>query len=217
MSNKIFYGYDNIFAKRLRELMADTNTTQVELANEMGVTRQAVSQYMDGSAQPNIDKFYRIAKYFNVSADYLLGFSNTTTTDTKIKSVCEYTGLNENTIKAFVFMKNYDDSLSNIFDLLINEAGLLATKMLEIKVFCEDVKAKNKCIFDEIKRISCEESLNIKDEDIIKHGYEILPENIFFEKVLLKENKTQEYVDIDYQLYKIKNQFGKIIQRMTKK
>ena len=74
MQNKgNFKGFESIFAVRLRDLMERNKTTQLELARATSITRQAISQYTDGSVMPNIEKLYLIAKYFNVSADYLLG------------------------------------------------------------------------------------------------------------------------------------------------
>lgn len=63
----------NIFAERLALLMKERGSTQKDLASATGITRQAISQYMDGSVQPNIEKLYMICQFFNVSADYMLG------------------------------------------------------------------------------------------------------------------------------------------------
>lgn len=74
-----FLGENSVFAKRLTELMKNNGITQQKLAAAIGTTRQAVAQYMDGIVLPNIDKLYKIAIAFNVSADYLLGISNSQT------------------------------------------------------------------------------------------------------------------------------------------
>ena len=74
MSNESnFGGYSSIFAQRLREIMSGTKTTQKDLAEALGISRQAVSQYSDGSTLPSIEKLHSIAKYFEVSCDWLLG------------------------------------------------------------------------------------------------------------------------------------------------
>ena len=88
-------GYDNIFAQRLRALMKERSVKQNILAEKAGCSRQAVSQYIDGSSAPNVDKLLSIA---DVSADYLLGRTNAETTDKDLRFVCEYTGLSENAI-----------------------------------------------------------------------------------------------------------------------
>ena len=63
----------NMFSKRLRELMFETKTNQRTLANELGITRQAISAYCTGRTTPDIFVFYKIADYFKVNADYLIG------------------------------------------------------------------------------------------------------------------------------------------------
>ena len=46
--------------------------TQEELADRVGVTRQAVSRWESGAAKPDADKIVAICDLFGVSADYLL-------------------------------------------------------------------------------------------------------------------------------------------------
>ena len=71
-----------LFATRLTKLMAgDVNrprTTQKELAEATGITRQTISQYQQGDIIPNSEKLFYISNYFNVSADYLLGITHIT-------------------------------------------------------------------------------------------------------------------------------------------
>ena len=46
--------------------------SQEELAERIGVTRQAVSRWESNSAKPDADKIIAICDLFGVSADYLL-------------------------------------------------------------------------------------------------------------------------------------------------
>ena len=46
--------------------------SQEELADRVGVTRQAVSRWESGSAKPDADKIIAVCDLFGVSADYLL-------------------------------------------------------------------------------------------------------------------------------------------------
>ncbi|OXS24693.1 MAG: hypothetical protein BI182_16935 [Acetobacterium sp. MES1] len=99
MNDVKFTGYDSVFATRLRELMSGNGTTQKDLAGVTGITRQAISQYMDGSVQPNIEKLYKICDFFKVSADYLLGLSSVKSFDIEEKAIGEKTGLSESAIE----------------------------------------------------------------------------------------------------------------------
>ena len=46
--------------------------SQEELANRIGVSRQAVFKWESGSNMPDMDKIKKIVKLFNVSFDFLL-------------------------------------------------------------------------------------------------------------------------------------------------
>ena len=89
----------NIFQTRLNQLMNDTNTTHSALAEHLNLTRQAVSSYLDGKAFPTLEKFYKICSFFDVSSDYLLGFTNSTLKDTTLQQLTHKTGLSSNTVK----------------------------------------------------------------------------------------------------------------------
>ena len=96
--------YNNVFAARLKKLMQETKTTQQALAKEINITRQAISQYTDGSALPNIEKLEKISNYFNVSCDYLVGKTNVKTHDLSPQKV----------ITALIM----DEMLSNLCDAI---------------------------------------------------------------------------------------------------
>ena len=63
--------------EKIRELRKDFNISQVELATYLGVTKQCVSNWENDNILPSIDMLIKLAKFFNVSTDYLLGLSTT--------------------------------------------------------------------------------------------------------------------------------------------
>lgn len=67
--------YNSVFASRLRALINNEGITLPKLAKSIGATRQSIGQWKDGKAQPNATMIKKIAEYFNVSSDYLLGLS----------------------------------------------------------------------------------------------------------------------------------------------
>lgn len=96
--------YDSPFAARLRGLLEDTRTTQPMLAEAIGVSRQAIGQWKDGNTLPDIVSLGKIADYFKVSADYLLGRSDIKSIDPlhEIETVCNVTKLSENAVKELI-------------------------------------------------------------------------------------------------------------------
>lgn len=65
--------------ERLKKLRESRSLTQDELAEALGVSKQAVSQYERGVRRPDYETLSAICDLFNVSSDFLLGNSNRTT------------------------------------------------------------------------------------------------------------------------------------------
>lgn len=61
------------FAEKLTAERIKKGVSQTEVAKSVGVTQNAISYFENGFKKPSIDVVRRIAKYFEVSLDYLLG------------------------------------------------------------------------------------------------------------------------------------------------
>ena len=97
--------YCSSFATNMRILMKERRITQDELAAKIGKTKQSVSQYVNGDSEPGYETLVKIADFFSVSTDYLLGISNIKTPDTTAQAVIEYTGLSEDNISTLHRMR----------------------------------------------------------------------------------------------------------------
>lgn len=60
------------FAKRLDALIEDGNITVNELSEKIGVTRQQIARWRNGSSEAGVTKLKAICEIYGVSADYLL-------------------------------------------------------------------------------------------------------------------------------------------------
>lgn len=58
---------------RLKELRKKKGISQLRLATELHTTQNTISRYETGEREPGIDELIKIADYFNVSVDYLIG------------------------------------------------------------------------------------------------------------------------------------------------
>lgn len=59
-------------ADRIQELRKIKGISQEELADGIGVSRQAVSKWETGQSEPNIEKIVLLSNYFDTTTDYLL-------------------------------------------------------------------------------------------------------------------------------------------------
>ena len=57
---------------KLKQLREDNNLSQSEIANFLNIKQNTYSQYETGKRQLPIDTLIKIAKYYNVSTDYIL-------------------------------------------------------------------------------------------------------------------------------------------------
>ena len=62
-----------VFGERLKQLRAEKNIGQNQLAKKLEISNASISYWETGKQAPSIEALYKIAVDFQVSADYLLG------------------------------------------------------------------------------------------------------------------------------------------------
>ena len=73
-----FLGVDTLenYFVRIKELRLAKHLTQKDVSNYINITTNAYQKYEYGTRKPDIDIFIKLADYFDVSLDYLLGRSD---------------------------------------------------------------------------------------------------------------------------------------------
>ncbi len=66
-----------MFAKRLSQLRAEKGLTQDEVAEVLGCKRTTICNYETGYSEPRMIELIRLAELFDVSIDYLTGYTKT--------------------------------------------------------------------------------------------------------------------------------------------
>ena len=62
------------YQDRLNELFDSDSRSLTAIANELGVSKQAVSMWRNGTRSPKKPVLVKIAKMYNVSIEWLMGF-----------------------------------------------------------------------------------------------------------------------------------------------
>ena len=62
-----------IFGERIRALRESLNFSQVKFAETFGIGQSSVVRYEKGEASPTLELLVKIADYYDVSLDYILG------------------------------------------------------------------------------------------------------------------------------------------------
>ena len=87
--------YTGVFGKRLKELRKANGYTIEQFAELVGIAKSTLGYYENANRLPDVEVLARIADALNVSADYLIGRTNTAALKGKMKTVCDLTGLSD--------------------------------------------------------------------------------------------------------------------------
>lgn len=97
--------FNKAFPTAMRKLMDQKGVTQNELAEYLNKTRQSISYYCDGSSSPDWEAIAKIADFFNVSTDYLLG---RTEDPSRLPSVVDDLGLSLKAVEVIEHLWVFD-------------------------------------------------------------------------------------------------------------
>ncbi len=64
------------FSERLKELRLENKLTQMQLANATHISQTSISAYESGRSQATEEVIITFCRFFDVSADFILGLSD---------------------------------------------------------------------------------------------------------------------------------------------
>ena len=106
------------FAKRLQELVTNPSA----LKEYLGCSLQAINQYKMGTAFPKTENLIKIADFYGISVDFLLGRTEIPNMDTNIQAVHGLTGLSVGAIAKLSDLKNQNNqAFLNIISVLLED------------------------------------------------------------------------------------------------
>ncbi|MDR2568953.1 MAG: helix-turn-helix domain-containing protein [Oscillospiraceae bacterium] len=65
--------YREVFSQRLKKARENTGFTQREVSRDTGISQPSIAQYETGAREPDIETMGRLAEFYGVSVDWLLG------------------------------------------------------------------------------------------------------------------------------------------------
>lgn len=102
------------FNTTLKTLMKENNITYDKLKEDIGYGRSTIGAWLKGDKNPNSTAIITLAKYFNVTTDYLLGLENedgTKVQNTEEQQIQLVARSKENKVKQFTLTQ---EELENI-------------------------------------------------------------------------------------------------------
>ena len=100
---------------RLKELRKERNVSQQALGEIVGFSQQSINKYENNNIEPDISTLIKLADYFDVSVDYLIGRTNVRITYSDI-------GIDN---------LDYDSISSELFKRLSNDKKELVVNLLK--------------------------------------------------------------------------------------
>ena len=134
----------NGFANHLATCLEENNCSYEQLARETKLVKSSIGNYKAGNTEAKIVALVRIAQYFKVSTDYMLGLTEVKATEPTLKSACEYVQLPDEAVKHLHGVDREQHPLyrniasylisSGIFDEIVTqlENSLIAGRQYEI-------------------------------------------------------------------------------------
>ena len=65
-----------IFEQKLKELIRTKQKMQIDICKDLNITKQKLTNWKTGYTEPNLSDLAMLAKYFDVSTDYMLGLED---------------------------------------------------------------------------------------------------------------------------------------------
>ena len=107
-----------MIGERLKQLRIKNGLKQQELADMFGLSSGTISFYESEQRKPDIDFIVAIAKYFDVSTDYLLGLTNAI--DKENIDISKVTGLNDFSLTILEqSLKETNNAAAEVIDTVI--------------------------------------------------------------------------------------------------
>lgn len=127
--------------KRIRLLREERKLTQNELAKDLDVGRETIARWETGDRDIKTDATIKLAKYFNVTSDYLLGITDHRAAENA--NIGEVTGLTEENIKNLSNIKTLSEieflDIKSEYEKLKNEEILRITNDLLFNLYKDNI------------------------------------------------------------------------------
>lgn len=190
-----------ILRERLNLLMRDMGLNTTDFANRVGITRQTMGFYLNGDRIPDSLTIAQICKNCEVSANWLLGLTETRSPNTGLEAIVQYTGLSEanvnclhqvltsqedgpffNPEKAKLQLVNDFITFSQDFDIYIR-----FFQLLKLRDSFKNAEARNGGDIEQL----------IAEGNAAKWGYAVLPVNESIKHYASQLSQALEYAIVE--------------------
>ena len=112
--------YNDIIGSRITHLLSKNGLQQKSLSVALGVHVNIVSCWCRSTRIPNVGQLAEIARFFNVSSDYLLGLTDVEENRLELQAISQETGLTEDSINNLIRVTKNEDGTNSSSAVAIN-------------------------------------------------------------------------------------------------
>jgi len=222
-------GGDVMFSTRIKLLREEKNVMQKDVSDIVGVSQSTYNLYENGKREPNFETLIKIAKYFNVTTDYLLGASECRSAEND--DINKRLGLSDEALKSIKY--TYDNSKSNNPTSHFNKQILRAlnvtleeTLNLFISIDNYAIKKIQKECFEKaaFQKFVIDKKIDISKKDLDERGYQYLRykqdnRNLAYFVEFLRESQDKIKIDFDeivkYELFSLLEEFKNTVSDIS--
>lgn len=138
------------FIQHVGEFIGSSEKTSKEIAEEIGMPYTTFQGYINGARRPDFETVKRIADYFGVIPEYLIGWSESTHKSGDTKTVSDYIGLSDASIEKLhkAYESKKDRHIEPTFDFvnlildseLSDDFDTLCGKIRNLKYYCSQYR-----------------------------------------------------------------------------
>lgn len=198
---------------RLRELIDDykdkrnINRAEIAKAPELHCDPSTITKHYNGDRDINSKYIIGYAKFFGVSADYLLGLSDVKTKDKDLSEICNTLGFEEETVQMLIDCKkkNQSKDLEKIINALISRYDSVSWDLKKVLESTNEVRNKLEQHIEKLETLLT----NLKKKDPIKKNNSIWNikkrDKLCEELDVIYEDIIREYFDINRSITSLRN------------
>lgn len=181
-------------ASRLKKLRKSNNLTQTQLGHELGFSKNTIASYEQNKRRPTITTLCRLADFFNVSVDFILGHTKYQSTQ-DITPIGNYIDDNftNSILKALGSMTDYRSPYKKEHSKKVTKLAVAIGKKLNLSA----IKIKNLKIaglLENIGEIFVPDSIINKPEKLTDSEFNLIKDHAKYSYNHLKKNGINQSI-----------------------
>lgn len=162
----------DITTERLRKVIDKSRQTREKIAEGVDMDTSTITKYYNGDRKLTAEAIKKFAVYFNVSADFLLGLSESPSTDKDLNYFSNLTGISEDVIS---YLENMNFTLkSETYKRFVNDYFIMSGEIYHLTEKYHNHLLRANMELEQYNALDENEIIQRDDFERIKDEYELI-------------------------------------------